>query len=88
MSACDIQYRQTDIDFGSPLHHNDVSTGNQAHDSSPAVPSPFVAAGALRVRDIVLGRGRIRVERSALNMNSKTIIGTTKTHAARSVAVS
>ena len=43
---------------------------------------------ALRVRDIDLGRGRIRVERSASKVNSKTIIGTTKTHAARSVAVS
>jgi integrase len=43
---------------------------------------------ALRVRDIDLERGRIRVERSASKVNSKTIIGTTKTHAARSVAVS
>lgn len=43
---------------------------------------------ALRVRDIDLGRGRIRVERSASKVNTKTIIGTTKTHAARSVAVS
>ena len=43
---------------------------------------------ALRVRDIDLGRGRIRVERSASKVNAKTIIGTTKTHAARSVAVS
>ena len=43
---------------------------------------------ALRVRDIDLGRGRIRVERSASKVNSKTIIGTTKTHASRSVAVS
>ena len=43
---------------------------------------------ALRVRDIDLGRGRIRVERSASKVNSKTVIGTTKTHAARSVAVS
>jgi integrase len=43
---------------------------------------------ALRVGDIDLGRGRIRVERSASKVNSKTIIGTTKTHAARSVAVS
>ena len=43
---------------------------------------------ALRVRDIDLGRGRIRVERSASKVNSKTLIGTTKTHAARSVAVS
>jgi integrase len=43
---------------------------------------------ALRVRDINLGRGRIRVERSASKVNSKTVIGTTKTHAARSVAVS
>jgi hypothetical protein len=31
---------------------------------------------------------RIRVERSASTVNAKTIIGTTKTHAARSVAVS
>jgi integrase len=43
---------------------------------------------ALRVRDINLGRGRIRVERSASKVNSKTVVGTTKTHAARSVAVS
>jgi integrase len=43
---------------------------------------------ALRVRDVDLGRGRIRVERSASKVNSKTVIGTTKTHAARSVAVS
>lgn len=43
---------------------------------------------ALRVRDIDLGRGRIRIERSASKVNAKTIIGTTKTHAARSVAVS
>lgn len=43
---------------------------------------------ALRVRDIDLGRGRIRVERSASKVNSQTIIGTTKNHAARSVAVS
>jgi hypothetical protein len=43
---------------------------------------------ALRVRDIDLGRGRIRVERSASKVNSKTVIGTTKTHALRSVAVS
>jgi integrase len=43
---------------------------------------------ALRVRDVDLGRGRIRVERSASKVNAKTIIGTTKTHAARSVAVS
>jgi integrase len=43
---------------------------------------------ALRVRDIDLGRGRIRVERSASKVNAKTVIGTTKTHAARSVAVS
>ena len=43
---------------------------------------------ALRVRDIDLGRGHIRVERSASKVNAKTIIGTTKTHAARSVAVS
>jgi len=43
---------------------------------------------ALRVRDIDLGRGRIRVERSASKVNAKTIIGNAKTHAARSVAVS
>ena len=44
---------------------------------------------ALRVRDINIGRGRIRVvERSASKVNSKTVIGTTETHAARSVAVS
>jgi integrase len=43
---------------------------------------------ALRVRDIDLGRARIRVERAASKVNSKTVIGTTKTHAARSVAVS
>ena len=43
---------------------------------------------ALRVRDIDLGRGRIRIERSASKVNSKTVIGTTKTHASRSVAVS
>lgn len=43
---------------------------------------------ALRVGDIDLGRGRIRVERSASKVNAETIIGTTKTHAARSVAVS
>ena len=43
---------------------------------------------ALRVRDIDLARGRIRVERSASKVNSKTVVGTTKTHAARSVAVS
>jgi integrase len=43
---------------------------------------------ALRVRDIDLGRSRIRVERSASKVNSKTIIGTTKTHQARSVAAS
>ena len=43
---------------------------------------------ALRVRDVDLGRGRIRVERSASKVNSKTVVGTTKTHAARSVAVS
>ncbi|MGB8206667.1 MAG: hypothetical protein WCF69_03510 [Mycobacterium sp.] len=42
---------------------------------------------ALRVRDINLGRGHIRVERSASQVNSKTVIGTTKTHAGRSVAV-
>jgi hypothetical protein len=42
---------------------------------------------ALRVRDIDLGRSRIRVERSASKVNSKTIIGTTKTHQARSVPV-
>jgi hypothetical protein len=35
----------------------------------------------------VHGRGHIRVERSASKVNSKTVIGTTKTHAARSVAV-
>lgn len=43
---------------------------------------------ALRLRDIDLGRGRIRVERSASKVNAETIIGTTKNHAARSVAVS
>jgi integrase len=43
---------------------------------------------ALRVRDIDLGRSRIRVERSASKVNSMTIIGTTKTHQARSVAAS
>ena len=43
---------------------------------------------ALRVRDIDLGRGRIRVERPASKVNSKTVIGTKKTHQARSVAVS
>jgi integrase len=43
---------------------------------------------ALRVRDIDLGRGRIHIERSASKVNAKTVIGTTKTHAARSVAVS
>ncbi|MGE4363708.1 MAG: tyrosine-type recombinase/integrase, partial [Mycolicibacterium sp.] len=43
---------------------------------------------ALRVRDIDFGRGRIRVERSASKVNAETIIGTTKTHASRSVAVS
>lgn len=43
---------------------------------------------ALRVRDVDLGRGRIRVERSASKVNARTIIGTTKTHAARSVGVS
>ena len=43
---------------------------------------------ALPVREIELGRGRIRVERSASKVNSETVIGTTKTHAARSVAVS
>lgn len=43
---------------------------------------------ALRLRDVDLGRGRIRVERSASKVNAKTVIGTTKTHAARSVAVS
>jgi integrase len=43
---------------------------------------------ALRMRDINLGRGHIRVERSASKVNSKTVIGTTNTHAARSVAVS
>ncbi|MCH9732732.1 MAG: site-specific integrase [Actinomycetia bacterium] len=43
---------------------------------------------ALRVRDIDLGRGRIRVERSASKVNANTVIGTTKTHQARSVAVS
>jgi integrase len=45
---------------------------------------------ALCVRDIDLGRGRgrIRVERSASKVNAKAIIGTTKTHAVRSVAVS
>ncbi len=43
---------------------------------------------ALRVRDVDLGRGRIRVERSASKVNAKTIIGTTKTHQVRSVAVS
>ncbi|MGK2903597.1 MAG: tyrosine-type recombinase/integrase [Mycobacterium sp.] len=42
---------------------------------------------ALRVRDIDLGRGRIRVERSASKVNATTVIGTTKTHAVRSVAV-
>ena len=30
---------------------------------------------ALRVRDIDLGRGRIRVERSASKVNSNTVIG-------------
>ena len=44
--------------------------------------------GCTRVRDIDLGRARIHVERSASKVNSKTVIGTTKTHAARSVAVS
>jgi hypothetical protein len=34
------------------------------------------------IRDIDLGRGRIRVERSASKVNSRTVIGTTKTHAA------
>ncbi|WP_006245579.1 tyrosine-type recombinase/integrase [Mycolicibacterium tusciae] len=43
---------------------------------------------ALRVRDVDLGRSRIRIERSASKVNSKSIIGTTKTHTARSVAVS
>ncbi|WP_253869947.1 site-specific integrase [Mycobacterium sp. 1164966.3] len=43
---------------------------------------------ALRVRDVDLSRGRIRVERSASKVNAKTIIGTTKTHTARTVAVS
>lgn len=43
---------------------------------------------ALRIRDIDLGRGRIRIERSASKVNSETIVGTTKNHAARSVAVS
>jgi len=43
---------------------------------------------ALRFRDIDLGRSRIRIERSASKVNSKSIIGTTKTHTARSVAVS
>lgn len=43
---------------------------------------------ALRIRDIDLGRGRIRVERSASKVNAETIIGDTKNHAARSVAVS
>ena len=43
---------------------------------------------ALRVRDIDLGRSRIRIERSASKVNSKSVIGTTKTHTARSVAVS
>ena len=43
---------------------------------------------ALRPRDVDLGRGRIRVERSASKVNAKTIIGTTKNHAPRSVAVS
>lgn len=43
---------------------------------------------ALRVRDVDLGSSRIRVERSASKVNAETIIGTTKTHAARSVAVS
>lgn len=42
---------------------------------------------ALRIRDVDLGQGRIRVERSASKVNAETIIGTTKTHAARSVAV-
>lgn len=42
---------------------------------------------ALRPRDVDLGRGRIRVERSASKVNAKTIIGTTKNHAPRSVAV-
>jgi integrase len=40
------------------------------------------------IRDIDLGRGRIRVERSASKVNTRTVIGTTKTHAARSLAVS
>lgn len=43
---------------------------------------------ALRIRDIDLARGRIRIERSASKVNAQTIIGTTKTHAARSVGVS
>jgi len=42
---------------------------------------------ALRMRDVDLGRARIRVERSASKVNAETIIGTTKNHAARSVAV-
>ena len=66
--------------------------------TSPSTPTSFLLLAttglrwgemaALRVRDIDLGRGRIRVERSASKVNSKTIIGTTKTHQARSVAVS
>ena len=43
---------------------------------------------ALRIRDVDLGRGRIRIERSASKVNAQTIIGTTKNHSARSVAVS
>ena len=42
---------------------------------------------ALRVRDVDVERRRVRIERSASKVNAETVIGTTKTHQARSVAV-
>jgi integrase len=42
---------------------------------------------ALRVRDIDLGRGRLMLTRSASKVNSRSVIGTPKTHQSRTVAV-
>lgn len=44
-------------------------------------------AAALRVRDVNVLRGRIHVERNAVTVGSKVIIGTPKTHEQRTVAV-
>ena len=88
---------------GAPMAHRIIEEGHDVvlwarrrqtlapfADSTAAVADSLVELGAQCdvVRDIDLGRGRIRVERSTSKVNSKTVIGTTKTHAARSVAVS